>query len=305
MDDRRCGATQHSRDRSCGDAPHHQRPCGRPREQVRGQRHERHRAEQGEQQRHDGNLSRGGDSQRFGHPLTEGGREHGEPDACCDRQAEPDRVNQQRVDEDEPGHRQRQHSKRGDRPAQRRREERHARHHDGARHRRLPPGHRPEDGEQQHGGCEPRREPEPPEHRRGKREEEGDVLARDRQQVRQPRRPEVLDLGRVLLPIIAEDHAGEQRPLVVVERGGAAQQQPPGAVGDACDRRAAVEPPGIGHDESPCEMARRETRPSHVVERRVSTHDLPPLTRRGVHHRSRVRTDGHPQPHPVDPRVDT
>ena len=110
-----------------------------------------------EQRRH-GQLRAGGDRQRLdqrppgrGSAAPQHRRDHEDADRRGDRQLEPDRPDQQRVDQHEAAHGERQVAERGSGPAGDERGGRERRHRRGPEHRRLAPGDEREEREHARG----------------------------------------------------------------------------------------------------------------------------------------------------------
>ena len=121
--------------------------------------------------------------QSFGERRSE--RDH--PGGRRDRQLEPDRVDEPRIEHEQEQHGDREHDAGSPGPAEQHAGQRDGRHHAGAQHGGLRPG---EHDEEQH-GAEPQREtPGAPEadgtrEREDRSEHHGDVLARHDEQVAQ------------------------------------------------------------------------------------------------------------------------
>ena len=173
-------------------------------------------------------------------PASNGRRQQHDAGRRRDRQLEADGVDQQRVDEDQPGDRQRQQPDARGRSTGgggRHRERNHRRRpQDG----RLEAGHQAEepDRSERHGQSRP--QPEPAQERADQREHERHVLARHGEQVRESGGAERLGSGQGLVPGVAEHEAREQRPVHDVERIRTGEQRAANAVGELRQRAAAA-----------------------------------------------------------------
>jgi hypothetical protein len=220
---RRHRAADDTGDRPRRQAPHHDRACRRCRQQVGRDRGQRHAAEGGDQERRHGQLGRHGDRHAIGQgprprqAFGEPGSEHDDPCRRGDRELEPQRAGEQRVDQHERGHRESEQAHRGDRPAQRRRPRGEHRHRGGPQDRRLEARQEREEGEQRQRGRQARPQRQASQQRTADCEDERHVGTRHRQEVAEPRGPEVVPrLGR-RGPIVADDEPGEQGLLGRIE----------------------------------------------------------------------------------------
>ena len=109
-------------------------------------------------------------------------------------------------------------------------------------------------------------------------EDEGHVLPRYDEQVREARGPEVVgDLGP-LLAVVAQDEAGEQGPPLGRQVGRAAQQRPPEAVGQAAGHAARGRQRRAGHREPGPHVAPGQPHPGvgrHGLQLAPQLHPLP------------------------------
>lgn len=206
-------ARQRARDQAPG---HHQARQG-ARRQVGRDPDEGHPAE------HDGDDRRHGELSGEGHPHRPAQRRRprdrsseplgGDDDPRRRRHGEheADGVDEQGVDEHEPGDGERQeaHPPRLDAPGGGRR--RQPGHQRGPQHRGLGPGEQGEEAQEDQEQGQPRPGPETAQRRLGHDQQEGDVLARHRHQVAQPGASEVVDGRRREGPVVAVEDPGEQR----------------------------------------------------------------------------------------------
>ena len=132
----------------------------------------------------------------------------------------------------QPGHGQAEQLEAGCRPAPGRRHRRTPGHGDRPQHRGLAPGQHHEQGEEPGDAHDPPADRQALEQRSGHGQDEGDVLARHGQEVRQTRAAEVVHEGRRLVAVVAQDEPDVERSAVVAQVGGPVGQQPPQPVGD-------------------------------------------------------------------------
>jgi hypothetical protein len=142
-------------------------------------------------------------------------------------------VDQQRIDQQQPGHRQRQRPTTAGRRAQCGGQHRHAGHGGGPQHRRLEAGHHAEQSQHAEGDHDPTGEGQTTKERADDEQDEGDVLAGHRQQVREPGPAEGVDECRRLAPVVAEGEPDQQAALIGVEGRRSPGQQGPVAVRQA------------------------------------------------------------------------
>jgi len=134
-------------------------------------------------------------------------------------------------------------------------------HGRGPQDRRLDPGQHGEGSQQRHCGPPTGREAEAGQQRRGDDEDEGDVLARDGEEVAEARGPEVVGGGGVLPPVVTEQDPGEESRALGAEDDGAALDGPTQRVqptGDAPGRRRPVH---LGDHEETDDVTHREVGP--------------------------------------------
>jgi hypothetical protein len=226
--------------RDAGDEPpDHDWSGGGGREQVGGERGEGDAAEDGDEDRCHADLRGQGDGQRGRQvgAVDQWRPEDGHADAGRDREEEADRAGEERIDEDEHADRERDDPQRCDRAAQGCRHDGDGGHGHRPEDRGLPPGEHAEHAEDRDPGHQPSAQAQAAEQRPGDGEGEGDVLPRDREQVAEAGGPEVVDLGRRLFSVVAEDEAGEERSARA-ERRCTPHQRAPELVGEPCDRAA-------------------------------------------------------------------
>jgi hypothetical protein len=306
------GQVQRRRDAAahdpCGepgdDPPHHHRPGCRHRQEVRRQRRQRHPAEHRQEDRRHARLRGERDRQPRRHaPGLQARRHDGDAGARRHRQQEPHRPGEQRVDEHQGGRRQRQDPQRRRRATHRGRAHRQGRHGDGPDDRGLPPREDAERREHRAPDDEPTPQRQPPQQRRRHRQHERHVLPGNREEVGQPRRPEVVDLGRCLLSVVAQDEPREQRPPVGRQRRRAADERPPELVREAGDGPASVGVSGRRHEDGAPDVAPSQERAARTAHRTAATVDDDPLAREhrrkhggGVARRSRRDPPTIPEP---------
>ncbi len=239
-----CGGVQQGSDgrgsqpgeRTGGHPPHHHQPrCG-DREHVRRHRGDRKGPERAEQQR--GHAELGGERHPdgLGQPPWPRKRPsdriggHGDRRDRSDRELEPERPDEQRVDEEQPGDGQRQHPEAGLGTSDgggRRGEGRHRR---GPRDGGLEAREEGEATDQREGQPEAGPEPQATGERTGQGEHERDVLPGDREEVDQAGALEVVGQVGGLVPVVTHDQAGEQGCPTLAQVLGASVQRPPVAV---------------------------------------------------------------------------
>lgn len=255
------------------DAPHHQGPgqrCGRD---VGGQRRERHGTEGRDQHRRHRQLGPDGHPERLAHPAgtgeagDDGRREQQHARARGDAEPEAHRSGEERVDEQEGAHGERQVAEPAGGPARGARPHRHHGHDRRPHHRRLEPGEEGEPGHRAGRQHEPGPEAQPAQQGSRDGEHEEHVGPGDGQQVRQARGAEVgRELGG-LRPVVAEGQPGEQRPVAIRQRRRAPVERAPKPVGHRGVRRSAADR-GHGLDAEPAGQVPRHGPVAGALERR-------------------------------------
>ncbi len=226
-DEQRGGAPAERRARQ----PCRQAPDGHPRgrgcrQDVGGDGGHGQASEGRDQQRCHADLGGEGDRRRTGQRAGPGerpgerARQGDDARRRPDRQREPDGVDEERVDQQQGGHGQRQAATRPGRSAERHAGGGDGRHDRCPQHRGLEARDEGEEQQQRQGDGEPRPQSAATQQGCHHGEQQRDVLAGDDEQVGEPRGPEVAgDLGR--LPAgIAQHEAVEQRTLLVGQRRG-------------------------------------------------------------------------------------
>ena len=241
------GAADQPGQRAGPQPPHHQRTGDRAGRDVGRECGERHRAEHGDQHRRDGELRTGGDAEPLAEPARSGqaardaGREEEDTGGRRHREAEPERVDEERIDQQEQDDGDAQVPRPTTGSARGPGEQGHRGHERGPEHGRLEPGDERERGNHGHGEHEPGPDPEALQHRADHDQHERHVLARHGEQVGEAGGAEVGgELGR-LGAVIAEHEAGEQGPTTGRQGDGAAVEQAAIAVGGPRRHRAVAD----------------------------------------------------------------
>ena len=232
-------------------APHHDRSSRGPREQVGRHRGDRDPAEGGEHDRRHAELGGQGDRRGVGHRTRpredrrDAGREHQDPRRRRDRQAEADRPDEQGVDQDQRGDREREQPTARRLAPERGGDRGRTGHGDRPQHRRLEPGDQAEHAEHADDEREAISVAQPPGQRGEQGGDEGDVLARHGEQVPQARGAEVVGGERVLPPVVAVHQTDEQgacRPREGPRAGVDRAPEPVGQPGHGRSRSKALDP---------------------------------------------------------------
>ena len=203
-------------DRPRQEAPDHDEAGGRAGQQVGGDGDERHPAEHRRQQGGHGDLSGQGHGCRLAHrgragePRFEAGGQDHDPGRGRHGEAEPDRVDQDRVHQQQGGDGEGQHPGTAHGPPSERGPRGNGRHGRGAQDGGLEAGQEGEEGEDQQHGQEPAPQPESTQPHAGHHQHEGHVLPGHGQEMAQPRGSEVVGRRRRLCPVVAEEDPGEQ-----------------------------------------------------------------------------------------------
>ena len=235
------GGRKDARRQSRRHPPDHHRSGGGNGEQVGREGGERDAAEGADEQRRHPRLGGDRDCERHRQPLGERSGEEGDAGARADRQAEAERVHEQRIDEEQPGHGEGEEAKRGRVSTHRHGGEGDRRHRLGPDHGGFPPGQHPEEDEDGEAGEQPAAQAEQPQGGPGDGEDERHVLARHRHEVGEAGGAEVGHVERRLVAVVAQDEAGEEGARVVLEGGRTTDERAAKSVGDAAERVAAVE----------------------------------------------------------------
>ena len=140
-------------------------------------------------------------------------------------------MGEERVDDDEAGHGQRQEPKPGHRPAEEGGQQRQPRHRSGPKDRRLEPGHRAEHDQDGQAAGQPPDEPAAPQQWCGEREGQRQVLAGNHEEVREAGGPEVGRHPGRQIAVVADQEAGDQGPVGVAEPGTPGQHPVANGVG--------------------------------------------------------------------------
>jgi hypothetical protein len=252
---------QHAGHEAAGEAPGQHRPGRGHGEQVGREGGHGEPPEGGDEHRGHADLGGGAHRERFGHgtgagqPLGQWAGQQGDAQGGAHGQLEPERARQERVDEEQAG------DGEGEDPCARGRATHrvggghHGGHRRGPQHRRLEAGQQREEGEDAEGDGPPWAQAQAAQQRPAEDEDEGDVLAGHGEQVGQACGPEVVGHLHRLAAVVAEHHAGEQRPPVVAERFGPPGEGPAQRVGEPARQRPLPPRTRLAHVEPGADVA--------------------------------------------------
>ena len=230
-----------------GTAEHRRQSHQRGGEQVGQRGEQRDRAEVGEGDGEHGELSPA--AHRQGRPQPAGpsswGEPHGgqHPTGSGHRQLEPDLHGEVGGEEQETDDGDPQRSPRIDRQPDQASPEHHRRHRRRTDDRRLPPGGDDEhpEGDDAEGCPKPRIDPEGTDHQPPRRQEDGDVAARHRHEVRQTGLAQLVEANRAQLVGVADEETGQQGGRIRLRALEPVEHQPPKTVPRAEERAEAVD----------------------------------------------------------------